>query len=147
MLNQGYQYYYKILFKGVFALFLLFSLFLLPMLSATAETATTESGAHKAAVDILNLTSFQANFKTNGSPTTFQIIGSVINMVLGFVGIIFFGFIFYAGFTWFNAQGNAEAVDKAIHILKESFIGLIIVSLAFILTNYVIFKLIGYFIE
>jgi len=148
MLNKSYQYYQKILFKGVFALFLLLGLSLLPALNTKAADATAPANdARGDALNILDQTGFQANLGNSQSPTTFQIIGSVINLILGFVGILFFGLVVYGGVTWLMAGGTPEQVDKAINILKRSAFGIVVVVLAFILTNFVVFRVINIFIK
>jgi hypothetical protein len=53
------------------------------------------------------------------------------------------GIIIFAGFTWMFAKGNQAEVEKAQEWLKNSFIGLIIIAAAYLLTNYVIFQILG----
>ena len=66
------------------------------------------------------------------------VVIDIINIVLGFLGIIFLILIIYAGFKWMTAGGNEENVTAAKKLLTNSVIGLIIVLSAYILANFVI---------
>ncbi len=67
-----------------------------------------------------------------------DIITNIINIALGFLGIISVGFILYAGFQWMTAGGNADRVDKAKKILIRAVIGLVIILSAFAIATFVI---------
>lgn len=56
-----------------------------------------------------------------------NILGVIVNVFLGFLGIIFVGLIIYAGYLWMNARGNEEDVKKAKDTMRMAIIGLIIV--------------------
>jgi len=147
MLHKDCQYFYKILFKGVIALFLLFSLFLIAPL-VLAEEEAPPPNAQAGALKILTNTGTEAKLTTtSSSPTTYQIIGSIINWILSLVGILFFGLIIYGGLTWMMAGGNDEKISQASSILRQSILGLVVVVLAFLLTNFVVFKIIGTFTQ
>ena len=66
------------------------------------------------------------------------IIGNVINVVLGFVGVIFFIQMFYAGFRWMSSGGNEEVVTESRQTIKSAVIGVVVVFAAFIVTNFVL---------
>ncbi|HCC73654.1 MAG TPA: hypothetical protein DEP92_02525, partial [Candidatus Komeilibacteria bacterium] len=72
------------------------------------------------------------------APNAYQIIGLVINIVLGFVGVIFFILIIAGGFIWMTASGNEEKVGKGRQLAVQSVIGLAIVLAAYLLTNFVV---------
>lgn len=67
-----------------------------------------------------------------------QIIGRYIQIFLGFLGVIALVLVVYGGFLWMTAAGNEEQVTKAKDLLKNAIIGLIIITLAFAITNFVI---------
>jgi hypothetical protein len=46
--------------------------------------------------------------------------------------------LIYAGFLWMTARGKEEQVDKAKRITREVVIGLIIIVLARIITEFVL---------
>src|SRR3989339_805425 len=59
------------------------------------------------------------------------IIARVINITLGFLGIIALGLIVYAGFLWMTAEGNEQQIENAKKILIGGVIGLVIILSAF----------------
>lgn len=63
--------------------------------------------------------------------------GSIISLVLSFVGIIFFILIIYAGMMWMLAQGNTEKVSKAKDLIINAVIGLVIVFSAYAITSFI----------
>lgn len=68
-------------------------------------------------------------------------IGSLIEVFLGFLGVIFLILIIYAGLLWMTAGGNEENVKKAQKILLNSVIGLIILLSAYAISQFVIGQL------
>jgi len=78
--------------------------------------------------------------KLSGSPLT-QIIGQIINAVLGILGVIFLILIFYAGFLWMTDAGSGEKIKKAKGMLLAAAIGLVLCLEAFSITNFVLTKL------
>ena len=69
---------------------------------------------------------------------TMNIIGNVINIALGFIGVIFFILVFWAGVRWMTSAGNEEVVKEAKNTIKTSVIGIAVVFLAFLFTNFVL---------
>lgn len=72
-----------------------------------------------------------------------ETIGQLINVVLGFLGIIFLLLVIYAGFLWMTAGGNSDKVDKAKSILIQATIGLVILLAAYAITSFVVTQLGG----
>ena len=70
------------------------------------------------------------------------LIGNIVNVVLGFLGIVFLVLLLYAGFLWMTAQGEEKPVTKAKDIIKQSIIGLIVIVAAFAISNFVLTSLI-----
>lgn len=64
-------------------------------------------------------------------------IGSVIGIVLSFVGVIFLLLMIYAGISWMTASGNQEKVTKAKDLIINAIIGLIIVLAAYAITSFI----------
>lgn len=77
-------------------------------------------------------------FGTTAPTDLLEVIGTIINVLLGLLGIIFLLLTIYAGFLWMTASGNEEKVEKAIGILKTSIIGLIITLAAYSIAGFVI---------
>jgi len=69
------------------------------------------------------------------------VAGRVINIILGFLGVIAVGLISYAGFLWLTSNGNEEKIETAKKILRNGIIGLVIILASwgiamFILTRF-----------
>lgn len=75
--------------------------------------------------------------KIQNAKTIPELVGVTIASVLGLFGIIFFLLIFYAGFNWMVAQGNAEKIDQSKNTIQGAAIGLVIVLAAYAITNFV----------
>lgn len=65
------------------------------------------------------------------------IVARYINFFLGFLGIIFLGLILYAGFLWMTDAGGGKNIEKAKGIISASVIGLIIILMAYGITELV----------
>ncbi|MFC1598445.1 hypothetical protein ACFL2U_00315 [Patescibacteria group bacterium] len=63
---------------------------------------------------------------------------SVVSALLSLVGVIFFILFIYGGFIWMTAGGNDERVGKAKKIIASAVIGLAIVSLAYVISFFII---------
>jgi hypothetical protein len=72
-----------------------------------------------------------------------ELIGTIVGVVLSFVGAIFFLLILYAGFLWMTAFGSSEKADKAKSILEHAAIGLVIVLAAYAISRFVFSGLAG----
>ena len=72
-----------------------------------------------------------------------EIAANVINIILGFLGIIAVVLILIGGFMWMTAAGNDDKVATAKKIMTAGIIGLVIVLAAFGIAKFVIQALIG----
>jgi hypothetical protein len=72
----------------------------------------------------------------NTDPRTMA--GSIIKILLGFLGIIAVLLILYGGFRWMTAAGNEDGVATAKKTIFAGVIGLIIILMAFGLAQFVI---------
>lgn len=66
------------------------------------------------------------------------IAARIINVALGFLGIVFLGIILYAGFLWMTAGGDPAKVTKAKGWIRNGVIGLIIILSSWAIAYYVI---------
>jgi small-conductance mechanosensitive channel len=64
-------------------------------------------------------------------------IGQVVQLLLGFMGVIFAVLIIYGGIVWMTAGGDESKVTQASTTIKNSVIGLIIVMSAYLITQWV----------
>ena len=67
-----------------------------------------------------------------------QMASQVVNIMLGFIGIVAVVIILLGGFKWMTAAGGEEKVDEAKKLIGAGVIGLIIVLAAFGLAQFVI---------
>lgn len=67
-----------------------------------------------------------------------QVIASIIQYALSFLGVIFLSLLIYAGFLWMTAAGDSEKITKAKDILQSSIIGLIIILSSYTITYFVL---------
>ncbi|MDP2944468.1 MAG: pilin [bacterium] len=66
------------------------------------------------------------------------VIGRIINMVLGFLGVIAVGIILLGGFKWMTAGGNEEKTGEAKKLLGAGVIGLVIILSSWAIATFVI---------
>ncbi|HLC69611.1 MAG TPA: pilin [Patescibacteria group bacterium] len=78
-----------------------------------------------------------------GASSIPEAIGNIISVALSFLGIVFFGLIFYAGILWMTALGESGKVDKAKNLIETAIIGLIIVIGAYAISTFVFDKLVN----
>ena len=71
------------------------------------------------------------------------LVGKIIKAALSLLFVILVLLIIYAGWLWMTAGGESKQVDKAQDYIKNAVIGLIIISLAYAITNFVISKISG----
>ena len=62
----------------------------------------------------------------------------IINIVLGFLGLIAVIVVLFGGFKWMTSCGNQENVGKAKKLLISGLIGLVIILLSWGITSYVV---------
>ena len=70
-----------------------------------------------------------------------EIVATIIQIFLGFLGIIFVILIIYGGYLWMTSRGNEEQVKKAKDTLQKATIGLIIILAAYAITYFVFTEL------
>jgi hypothetical protein len=64
--------------------------------------------------------------------------GAVVNIVLGFLGVIAVLIILLGGFKWMTAAGNEDKVSEAKKLIGAGVIGLVIILMAFGIAQFVI---------
>jgi hypothetical protein len=67
----------------------------------------------------------------------------VINVLLGFLGLVAFLVVLYAGYLWMTSGGNEEQVGTAKKMLINGVIGLAIILSAFTITSFILRALRG----
>lgn len=72
-----------------------------------------------------------------GQTNLVGVIGLVIKLLLSFAGMFFLGLMLYAGIVWMKSMGASDDVERAKTIIQSAIIGLIIVSAAYAITNFI----------
>jgi len=67
-----------------------------------------------------------------------DVIGSIIQWVLGIVGVILLVMFIYGGVLYATSAGNEDKTETAKKVMLYAIIGVVIIALAFVLTKYVI---------
>ena len=70
-----------------------------------------------------------------------DVIAEVVNIALGFLGILAVIIIIYAGFKWMTAGGNEDQVGDAKKMIIQAVIGLTIIFLAWVIASFVVTNL------
>ena len=68
---------------------------------------------------------------------------AIVNVLLGFLGIVAIIVILYGGFVWLTSAGNEEKVGQAKKIITAGIIGLIIIFVSYAIATFVINQLIS----
>lgn len=82
---------------------------------------------------------FGTDLPTDALP---RMIGSIIQVILGILGVVAFLLVIYAGYLYLTARENEKQVESAKSILKNAVIGLIIISSAYAISRFIIDKVI-----
>ena len=113
----------------------------LVILPSLALAQTEDTNTLKGRLDaVAGQGGFETGTKAASVPT---IIGMVINVALGFLGVIFLGLMIMAGYNWMTANGNEEIVKKAKGTIKQVIIGLIVVISAWSIWGFIFTNLIN----
>jgi len=76
-----------------------------------------------------------------GSKPLRETIGGVVNIILGFLGILTTLIVLMGGFKWMTSQGNTEKVDEAKKLIGAGVVGLVIVLTAYAVSRFVLNEL------
>ena len=71
------------------------------------------------------------------------VISRIINVAMGFLGIVAVLIILWGGFTWMTAGGDEAKVEDAKKIITAGIIGLIIVVLSYAIARFVVTSLVN----
>ncbi len=77
-----------------------------------------------------------------GETDLLVIIGRIINIALGFVGIVLLVILLYAGYEWMTSGGDPAKVDSAKTRIRNAVIGLVILMMSFAIVNFIMNALI-----
>ncbi|MDO8261365.1 MAG: hypothetical protein Q7T50_07815 [Candidatus Magasanikbacteria bacterium] len=102
-----------------------------------ALTLTANAGS----VDNMLWGGYQTNIQTAsglGNTDPREIAGSVVNIFLGFLGVIAVLIILYGGFKWMTAGGDEGPIGEAKQMISAGVVGLVVILAAFGIAQFVI---------
>ncbi len=120
----------------------IFLCFLLLGFTAFAQNLNTVPGNYKSSIGETSPVKLP-NPLGEGKDKPQELIGQVINAVLGIVGSIALAMFIFGGFTWMTASGNEQAITKGKDILVWATVGLIVIFTSYALVKFIIFKGLG----
>ncbi len=94
-------------------------------------------GEIQALVNLQQVGETDGPYITTDDTTWTTIISSVINVIIGLLGVIFVVLIIYAGFNWMTAAGDEGKIETAKKTLTRAIIGLIIIAGSYAIWNFV----------
>lgn len=119
--------------------YFLIIIFLFCFLFISSIQAGGLSDAFKSSNDkALGAAASQMGYDTSGGTTPETIVGTVIQVVLSVLGVLFVILIIYGGVLWMTAGGNEEKITQAQSIIRRAVVGLIIVLSAYAISIFVV---------
>ena len=104
------------------------------------NTAWAASDAITNAISGLGTAGGAAGF--GARPSILFMIGTVIQVILGLVGLAFLVLLVYAGILYIMARGDEAQVKKAKALISDAVIGMIIIVASYAISTFVIEALI-----
>jgi len=77
------------------------------------------------------------------APEVTTVAGKIVGVVIGLSGFLLAIYLVYGGFLWMTSGGEEEKIKKAKGMITNAIIGLVIVILAYAISNFVIERLGG----
>lgn len=116
--------------KNLTCILTLLVLIALPVAVGAAPLGSADS--------LLNEGGFGTTVKLGTTKELPAMIAEIINVALGFLGIIAVVIILIGGFMWMTAAGNDEKTKKARALIVAGIIGLAIILSAFAIAKFVL---------
>ncbi len=84
----------------------------------------------------------KAGLASTGKGDIIGVVGTIIDLVLGYLGLVFLVLTIYGGLIWMTAGGNPENVKKAKSLITNAVIGLFIIFASYGIAH-LVFSLVG----
>lgn len=110
----------------------------MPVLFVTSAATAAAQVTGKIKGGLTNAAQGSGYATTGGGSDLTVIVGNLIGQALTVVGVLLLGLMLYGGILWMTAAGDKGKVEKATSVIKNAIIGLIIIVLAYALSNFVI---------
>ena len=105
--------------------------------AVTCPQGTKNAGSELSNYALCNMDSSQID-NAGSPPSLWTTVNTVINVVLGVIGILAVIMIIYGGFKYTTSAGAADKVKSGKDTIMYGVIGLIIALLAFAIVNFVL---------
>jgi len=137
--------------KPFFGILVLIALLILPffvfadsempevIVDSDEESAFEENSVNKSPLQKLEKIGQESGYSTDRSLPA--VAGSIVNVALSLLGIIFVILIIVGGFKWMTAGGNENDVATATKYIKNSVIGLIVILSSWAIWEFIIQRL------
>lgn len=112
------------------------------VLAISSVQAAEQTGGLSAIKKGVDSTAQGAQLKAGEGVTLESAIGNIINSALGLVGVVLFGYLLYGGYKYMTAAGDSAAVTKALGIIRNAIIGIVIISMSYLATSFILDQLI-----
>lgn len=80
----------------------------------------------------------ECNIEMDGQPDLWDTVQTILNVIVGCVGIVAVAVIILGGVTFVTSQGDAGKVAKAKNTIIYGIVGLIVAILAFAVVNFIL---------
>lgn len=115
---------------AVLAICAILMLCVAPVLAA-APRANPDEGPRGALENLRE----QAGLTQTDLPT---FVGRIIKWILGIIGVLMIALFVYGGVTYATSAGSEEKIESGKKIMVYTIVGVIIIALAYVLTDFVI---------
>lgn len=121
-----------------FVFLLIFSLLQLASFFLFSQPAKADQALLNSQIGISNIANTYGKGGGQAPSDIRVVVVNIIEVLLGFLGIIFFVLILTAGFRYMTAAGNDDQTKKAISQITSATLGLLIVIASWLLTSAII---------
>lgn len=114
------------------------------LFGGVALAASAQTNSQPAIPDDYGLTATAngANIPT-GDVSPVDIVTTIINTLLGILGVILVLLVVYAGFLWMTAAGEEQKISKAKALLGNAVVGLAIILASYAIASFTIKSLLS----
>jgi len=89
----------------------------------------------------LGLNAFAQNTNLGTNIALISSISRIINILLGFLGVVAVILVLWGGFKWMTAAGEESKIEEAKKLMGAGVVGLIIILAAYAITAFVVSQL------
>jgi len=90
----------------------------------------------------LGLNAFAQNTNLGTNVALINSIARIINILLGFLGVIAVILVLLGGFKWMTAAGNEDKIGEAKKLMGAGVVGLVIILAAYAIAAFVVNQLV-----